>query len=223
MKVKISVLMLVIALSMVPTVSAIPGDGKKRDYDTILEGEIYYKPTHYLAGEVVPLGFDPYGYNYHAHMFKGLYINSYLGGYGYPVYEGDAETYLDENPSAADLWCWPYRDVWLIMKWNDAWLSNMDRDSNGDLDRYWGFASYIGSGAWLTNHMRWEEDGVIYTSFTKFVAAPADAYASGGYWYTSDGVEIGEVIWGAFAVIQDVFQGLQYVSPASAGFGYYKP
>jgi hypothetical protein len=40
-----------------------------------------------------------------------------------------------------------------MMKWNDAWLANVDCDGDGLLDRHYGFGSYIGSGAWLTNHM----------------------------------------------------------------------
>ena len=66
---------------------------------------------------------------------------------------GDDESYLDENPGAASHWAWPYRSIKLVMKWNDAWLSNMDRDDDGMLDRHYGFSSYIGSGAWETNHM----------------------------------------------------------------------
>ena len=40
----------------------------------------------------------------------------------------------------------------LVMKWNDAWLSNKDCDGDGLLDRHYGYDSYIGSGAWETNH-----------------------------------------------------------------------
>lgn len=38
------------------------------------------------------------------------------------------------------------------MKWNDAWLSNKDCNGDGLLDRHLGYLTYIGSGAWLTNH-----------------------------------------------------------------------
>ena len=55
-------------------------------------------------------------------------------------------------------------------------------------------------------------------------------YASGGLWYTADDIVIGPVIWGSFATIQTVendpgleAHGLQYLSDASAGFGYYMP
>ena len=92
------------------------------------------------------------------------------------------------------------------MKWNDAWLSNKDCDGDGKLDRHYDYPSYIGSGAWETNHQwgSYEEDGETYNwnYFTKIVAAPADAYVDGGIWYTADGTEIGPVLWGEFATIQ---------------------
>jgi hypothetical protein len=109
------------------------------------------------------------------------------------------------------------------MKWNDAWTAAL----NGEID-------WIGSGAWITNHMRdsyMNEDGkkCQWTSFTKIVAAPEGAYKSGGIWYTADGTEIGPEIWSSFATILDVYNdqcagyhGAGYVSPASPGFGYYK-
>lgn len=181
-------------------------------------------PTKFI-GET---GFDSWGYNYNARMFSGGYCDSYR----------DAG------------WCQEYADIKLIMKWNDAWLSNLDRDDSArdpsvweepptaldlGLDRHYGFDSYIGSGAWITNHQAGEytdDDGNVckWTYFVKIVAVPTDATATGGIWYTADGTEIGPVIWGSFAVIQEVendkcagIHGAQYVSPFSAGFGAYSP
>jgi hypothetical protein len=160
-------------------------------------------------GVLITTGFDEWGYNYQAHMFNGGYCDAYR----------DAA------------WCQPYKDVQLLMKWNDAWLSNTDCDGDDLLDRYYGYDSYIGSGAWLTNHQSGEyegEDGQICTwnYFVKIVAAPADATESAGVWYAADGIEIGPVIWGAFAIIQQVendpcagIHGLQYISPDHAGLG----
>jgi hypothetical protein len=156
-------------------------------------------------------GFDKWGYNYQARLFNGTYCDAYR----------DAA------------WCQPYKDDKLLMKWNDAWLSNQDCDGDGLLDRHYGFDSYIGSGAWLTNHMsgEYQDNGkkCKWTYFTKIVAAPADAYEEDGYWYTVDGVEIGPVIWGDFATIQSVYndpcsgyQGVEYLSPTGPGFGKYK-
>ena len=65
-----------------------------------------------------------------------------------------------------------------------------------------------------------------WTYFVKIVAAPADATLTDDIWYNADGVEIGPVIWGAFATIQEVendpcagIHGLQYLSPDHAGLG----
>ncbi len=92
----------------------------------------------------------------------------------------------------------------LIMKWNDAWL-----DENKD--RHVGYDSYIGSGAWLTNHEAgMDENGKAYTYFVKIVAAPADANLVNGYWMSVDGIEIGPEIWGQFAIIQEQSTGDMY-------------
>ena len=81
-------------------------------------------------GEVITTGYDEWGYNYQAHMFNGGYCDAYR----------DAA------------WCQEWKEDYLIMKWNDAWLSNKDCDEDGLLDRHFGYDSYIGSGAWCTNH-----------------------------------------------------------------------
>ncbi|MBN1964780.1 MAG: hypothetical protein JW910_09045 [Anaerolineae bacterium] len=159
-------------------------------------------------GFPITTGYDQWGYNYQAHMFNGLYCDAYH----------DAA------------WCQPYADVRLMMKWNDAWLSNMSCDEDGLLDRHFGFDSYIGSGAWTTNHQsgEYELDGVTcyWDYFVKIVAAPAGATKVGGIWYDADGTEIGPDIWGEFAIIQEVYndpcggyEGLQYISPDHGGLG----
>jgi len=219
--------LIALALLAIPS-AAIAGkpDGK---CTTIQDGVLTYSASHYLAGEPLMVGYDPYGYNYQAHLFNGYYPNVYLGGDDFPPYEGDTEAYLAANPEAESKWYW-YPDVQLQMKWNDAWLSNKDCDGDGKLDRYYGHDSYIGSGAWETNHQsgEYEVDGKTckWTYFVKIVAAPDDAYVEDGTWYAADGTEIGPVIWGAFAIIQQVendpcagIHGLQYLSPDHPGFG----
>ena len=159
-------------------------------------------------GSVLNTGYDEWGYNYQAHMFNGYYCDAYR----------DAA------------WCQPYAEVELMMKWNDAWLSNVDCDEDGKLDRHFGFDSYIGSGAWITNHMSgtYEQGGqtCYWDYFTKIIAVPTDATLTDGVWYAADGTEIGPPIWGQFATIQAVIndpcadiEGIQYLSPDHAGFG----
>jgi hypothetical protein len=185
----------------VATALAAPPNGSGGKCTTIQSGTIKASDD-----SIITVGYDQYGYNYQAHMFNGRYCD-------YDRVIGGA-----------------YCDVDLIMKWNDAWLSNADCDGDGLLDRHYGFVSYIGSGAWTTNHQKgsYEQDGVIceWDYFVKIIAAPADAYQDGGVWYTADGTEIGPVIWGEFAVIQQVYndpcggaEGIEYLSPDHAGFG----
>ena len=198
---------------------------------TIQDGVLTYSPGHYLYGQPIPTGYDPYGYNYQSHMFNGSYANAYLGRYGYPPYDGDDDAYLAENPGADDLGVWSYRDVDLMMKWNDAWLGNKDCNADGSLDRP---NPYIGSGAWTTNHMSGEyQDGgnkCKWVYFTKIVAAPADAVKDSGNWITASGDVIGPIIWGSFATIQEISNdpclgehGVLYKSPVGPGFGKFKP
>lgn len=160
-------------------------------------------------GEVITPGYDQWGYNYQARLFNG--------------------TYCDAYHDAA--WCQAWKEDDLAMKWNDAWLSNKDCDGDGKLDRHYGFASYIGSGAWLTNHMKGVYEGddgntCKWEYFTKIVAAPTDAVKSGNVWYAADGTEIGPAIWGEFAIVQEVnndacagSHGATYVSPDHPGLG----
>lgn len=168
---------------------------------TIQSGELHAKD-----GSVIETGFDQFGYNYQAHMFNGRYCDCDR------VIGGD---YCNDD---------------LIMKWNDAWLSNEDCDGDGLLDRHYGYSSYIGSGAWCTNHQKgvYEVNGTTckWTYFVKIVAVPADATKLEGIWYSASGVEIGPDIWGQFAIIEEVendkcagLHGLQYHSPDHSGLG----
>ena len=194
---------------------------KKKDCTTIQDGVLTYSAGHYLAGQPLQVGYDIFGYNYQGHVFNGSYFNAYAGGAGFPPYEGDDQAYLQENPTAAAHWAWPYRDVQVLMKWNDAWLSNKDCDGDGTLDRHYRFDSYVGSGAWETSHMWGEDEDGAWSYFVKIVAVPSDAVPMDGVWYAANGTEIGPVIWGEFAIIQEVEsgQGATYISPAGPGLG----
>lgn len=179
-------------------------DKSNQSCTTIQSGELLASDDSEIS-----TGFDDWGYNYQANLFNGMYCDAYR----------DAA------------WCQDYKNDRLSMKWNDAWLSNTDCDGDGLLDRHYGFDSYIGSGAWLTNHQSGEyegDDGQLckWNYFVKIVAAPADAENIDGVWYNADGVEIGPVIWGEFATTQEISNdtctgdhGLVYKSPARAGLG----
>jgi hypothetical protein len=167
--------------------------GRKGACTTIQSGNILAS-----TGEPIGLGYDSFGYNYQAHMFNGRYCD------------------YDRVPGG------DYCDDSLEMKWNDAWLSNEDCDGDQKLDRHYGYPSYIGSGAWLTNHMSGGTGRDHYTYFVKIVAAPASATLSDGVWYAADGTEIGPVIWGEFAIVQEQESGAKpmYLSPSGPGFGH---
>ncbi len=196
--------LLIAAMFALTLAASGPALAKNSACASIQDGTLYASDS-----SLITTGYDQWGYNYQGNMFNGYYCDSYR----------DAA------------WCQPYAEDHLSMKWNDAWLSNQDCNGDGLLDRHFGFDSYIGSGAWLTNHMSGEyagDDGEVctWTYFTKIVAAPADATLVGGVWYADDGTEIGPVIWSQFAVTQEVTNdacagdhGVQYLSPDHAGFG----
>ena len=194
---KLMFVLVLLALLVVPSTVGAKGPCKKDGCTTIQDGTLLRSD-----GKPVVVGYDEWGYNYQAHMFNGMYCDAYR----------DAA------------WCQPYKDINLIMKWNDAWLSNMDCDGDSLLDRHYGFDSYIGSGAWLTNQQSGQDDGKTWTYFVKIVAMQEDGVCPDG----------ADSIWGAFCVIQEVNGGypplnepyggngaVLVVTPA--GFGAYPP
>ncbi|MFO7698090.1 MAG: hypothetical protein R6X16_13155 [Anaerolineae bacterium] len=170
-------------------------------------------------------GFDEWGYNYQAHLFSGPYM------------------YASRSECIGEPWCEFVMGVDLRLKWNDAWLSSMDRDSDGELDPHYGFDSYVGSGAWLTNRIsgEYELTGKVcrWDRSLKIVAIPVGAYREGDYWYAADGTEIGQsvtftVTTGPSEVFMTVMQsysdscgafsepgyvGMDYKSPVRPGLG----
>lgn len=119
------------------------------------------------TGETLAVGFDQFGYNYQAHLFVGTYDSSdrKLDG----AYWGDAGDYVDDM---------------LTMKWSDDWLSTLDCDGNGKLDRGYGTSTPGISRGWLTN-LWLTDDG--YSNFTKIV------------W-----VGPGGDLWGQYTIVLDV-------------------
>jgi len=221
-----------LAVALILLVASVPvhANGRDKSCTRLQDGVLTYGAGHYLAGQPLRPGYDSFGYNFQARQFNGTYANAYLGADGFPPYTGNDAAYLAANPGAASTWYWPYRTTDLSMKWDDAWLSTQDCDGDGRLDRHYGFATYRGSGAWLTNHQKgtYEQGGKTcrWNEFYKIVAAPADAVLSGGAWYASAGTEIGPAIWGDFAIIQYVLNdpcggshGAQFISPTRPGLG----
>jgi hypothetical protein len=201
---ELMLVLVVLIVLVVPSTVGAKEPCKNGDCTTIQDGTLLTSDSR-----VITTGFDEWGYNYQGHLFNGTYCDAYRNA----------------------AWCQEWKDDNLLMKWNDAWLSNKDCDGDGLLDRHYGYDSYIGSGAWETNHQSGTyegENGEVcrWNYFVKIVAAPADAYAEGGVWYTANGTEIGPVIWGEFAIIQEISNdtctgdhGVQYLSPAGPGFG----
>ena len=169
-------------------------------------------------GSIISTGFNDWGYNYQARTFNGKYCDAYR----------DAD------------WCQDSVDNDFSMKWNGAWLDNKDCDGDYLLDRHFGFPSYIGSGAWLTNHESGKYIDVNgkkqrWNYFVKIVAVPSDAWNDSGIWYMNDAkgnpVVIGPDIWGQFAIIMEVYNdtgdpeahGILYHSPNNSGLGSLTP
>ena len=200
-----------------------PGKSGKKggNCTSIKAGSLTYPFDHYLNGEVLELGYDDYGYNYHAHIFNGFFVNAYLGAAGYPPYTGDAGSYVQENPDVFLLWAWEFRDIKLVMKWNDAWLSKEDCDGDGTLDRHPGSPSYFDSGAQLTNHLSWEDELGSHESYKKIIAVPGNATPVDDMWILPDGTVIGKIIWDSFAIVKEENsgEGTSDIKPAAPRLG----
>ncbi len=63
-------------------------------------------------------GFDMFGYNYTAHLFRGTYDSSDRNIDG--TFWGTTGDFVDDR---------------LMMKWSDDWLTDVDCDGDGKLDR----------------------------------------------------------------------------------------
>jgi hypothetical protein len=168
MKRKVYILMLIVFALLVITSPALAD--KPAQCATIQDGTI-------TAADGTPLemGYDQYGYNYQAHMFNGTY-DSY-------------DRVIGNDPS-------DYADDSLMMKWSDAWLSNVDCDGDGRLDR--GLVDGVAGGTslgWLINEVNgdYDSDGdgtqdAHYTNFVKIV-------------WTGPG----SPLWGQYTIIQEVY------------------
>ena len=217
---------LLIAIFMTSTIILVVPAIAKKVGTTIQDGTLVDK-----WGNPLVLGFDEYGYNYQGRMFNGWYHNNPRPEVPFT----DEQSLIDAGKST----------TWLIMKWSDAWISNLDRDDDGLLDRGYTkgseppYTSSAVEGAWLTNHQFGSyigEDGKEYkwNYFVKIVCAPEGAYKETHedgveYWHLSDGTEMGTVLWGAYARILQIYNdqgtgehGVEYNPESPTGFGYYK-
>ena len=160
----------------------------------------------YLVDSKLPIepGLDERGYNYLTQFFRGPYC--------------EADRTADCTTTTE------YEGFDLVMKWNDAWLSNASCDFDTYLDRHLGFDSYIGSGAWLTNEIsgKYFKDGVMckWNYYVKIVAVPEKSELVNNTWYTAEGDKIGPVIWKEFAIIEATsddpcgqIDGVEWTSP----------
>jgi len=213
---------LLIAVFLISTMAFVAPTTAKKDFATIQDGTITYGRWNDPSDEIIPIGYDQWGYNYQAHMFYGFYENNLR-----------PETPVTES------------DTMLIMKWSDTWLSNKDRDGDDKLDRGYPYPSEIidGSpvcrssaapGAWVTNHQFGSyigEDGKEYkwNYFVKIAHPGDDAVLTAGVWYTADGTEIGTAIWGAYAITLQIYNdqgtgehGVEYNPEGPTGLGCYK-
>ena len=191
---KIFLLSLTIALALVVVLVLTATGGRRGNYKTIEDGMLQSE-----NGKIIVPGYDKWGYNYQTHTYNGL-----LENVNYTEPPVDSGTILQ-------------------MKWNDAWLSNMDCDKDGKLDRHYGYECYKGSGAWVTNSQRgmcMGKDGTpgYWEYFVKIIAAPVNAKLQDGIWYTVNGEKIGPVIWEEFAIMKEV-----YNDPSESGEKYYSP
>jgi hypothetical protein len=126
------------------------------------------------------------------------------------------------------------------MKWSDVWLSNVDSNGDGKLDRgnacgvVWDpvrGGSSACEGAWLTNHQRGEYVGdegqtCKWTYFVKIVYPPGGPVDTDGDGH--DDKTGGSIIWGAYVRIQQVSNDTcagehgNIFSVQPTGFGAYK-
>ena len=158
----LAVMLMIIGL-VAPAALAVPPPADKDGCYTIQGGTI----TDSL-GNTLTTGYDEFGYNYQAHMFAGLY-----DGFD-RVWGNDSSDYADD---------------FLIMKWSEDWLANVDCNDDGKLDRG---TSGVSLG-WLTNHIIGDyvdADGNVqhYTNFVKIV-------------WTGPG----SPLWNEYTVIEEVY------------------
>ncbi|RXQ92237.1 hypothetical protein EO244_11855 [Ancylomarina salipaludis] len=186
-------------------------------------------------------GFDSYGYNWSAHTFRGYLLNAIVGDnidplaeyYHWDPYMGDPDLYLEQYPDIANYFFWYFREMTVVMHWNEALIS-----SEGVYPETW-----LDTDAWITFNYRMGEGESRWSQYQKMVAVNSsdhleniitnpDGSIGYGEWY-SEG-DPGEFIgyyymWPNLALIQVVNTGAtppdmwpSFNSPMGPGLGKYK-
>lgn len=146
-----------------------------------------------LAKTGFTTGFDQWGFNYRAHIFKGYLINSMIGDpkfetfphYRHEPYLGNGLEFRDNFIEEYGYWLLPdgLLDCKLIMSWNESLLSKTGvyPDSWDDTDAYIQFKYTMDT-----------EDGK-WMQIRKLVAIQSGDYVEDGLWYNQEGQEKGMV------------------------------
>lgn len=181
-------------------------------------------------------GYDEWGFNFQAHNFKSYLINAMLGDpafegmphYRQPglVYHGEGQVFWDnlvaEYPYFNQMMPYGLLDCKMEMKWNDALL-----DTNGIYPPTWN-----DTGAWIIFKYKMNSGNERWTQVRKLVSISTGDELINGYWYNSEGQEIGmqSYYWSDTLIIKQVVNNGEnmyvpwamppdYVCPNSVGFG----
>ncbi|MCK5285710.1 MAG: hypothetical protein KAJ58_00590 [Candidatus Pacebacteria bacterium] len=150
--------------------------------DSAAEFNIASKPFNQVTQ-----GIDSYGFDYLNHRFIGEFCSLSRG----------ANYYCDFND--------PMLNGATKVIWNDAYLSNKDRNGDGKLDRHYGYESYLSSEACMLLRYStvFELDGemIHYESGSKHVAAKKSDVAKYGGWFSKDGTYLGPQVIDEFILL----------------------
>ena len=139
------------------------------------------------------LGFDEYGLNINAQVFKGYLINmmftdpAFAGmpHYGYRPYNGEGQPFWEELVAQ-----YPYFVYFMPgdlincevrIRWNNG---IMDRDGVYPL-------SWVDSDGWIVFDYIMRADGEDWTQTRKLVSSRSTDYLEEGIWFNEEGQEIG--------------------------------
>lgn len=168
-------------------------------------------------------GVDEWGWNWQAHQFVGTVFNAMIADYAYQdadfykwdPYQGDDGAYLSKYPEAESLPFWQYRNMKLVMHWNESLIT-----SEGV------YQDWLDSDAWISFHYQLGSGKDKWSEFQKFVAVKStDTLKEDGWWYSEDDELIG-LGWHydhlAMVMYHDAGTPPMFISPMGPGYGKYK-